>query len=76
MDFTKVKCTVCGRVFSGETAQLAAEECAAKHEKIIISLWDYELSNFLNYFKVHDRNFLPKGFLKKLRKLQGRALRG
>lgn len=76
MNYTKEKCTVCGKVFSGETAQLAAEECASKHERIIISIWDYELANFLNYFNIHEKRFLPKGFLKKLRNLQGRALRG
>ena len=74
--YEKVTCELCGEVFHGEGANLKAEKCRDGHNKIVFSIWDYELGNFINYFNTHDRNFLPKGFLAKLKRLNGRALRG
>jgi hypothetical protein len=72
--YEKAKCEVCGKVFSGENAQLRAEQCRDGHERIIISLWDYELPGFISFFNTYDRALLPKGFVSKLRRLQGKAL--
>lgn len=69
------KCDICGREFHGEDARLRAEKCRDGHERIFISIWDYELPNFISYFNLGKRELLPRGFLKKLRKLEGRALR-
>jgi len=73
--YDKAKCEICGKVFSGEAPNLQAEKCKESHEKIVISIWDFELPGLINYFNSHERSFLPKDFLKKLRNLQGRALR-
>ncbi len=67
-------CPICGVAFTGENANLKAEECEKKHTKIIISIWDYELADFLSFFNTYDRSLLPKNFLRKLRNLTGRAL--
>ena len=72
--YTKVKCERCGKVFHGENANLEAETCRDRHERIVLSVWDFELPGFISYFNTHDRSLLPKGFLSKLRKLTGRAL--
>jgi len=72
----KVECSVCGKVFTGELANLEAEQCRDGHEIIVISIMDFELPGLINYFTSHDRRFLPKDFLKKLRNLRGRVLRG
>ena len=74
--YEKAKCEICEEVFHGEDANLKAEKCRDAHNKIIFSIWDYELANFINYFNIHDRTLLPKGFLAKLKRLNGRALRG
>jgi hypothetical protein len=74
--YDKVTCKICGKNFSGETANLQAEKCEHAHEKVVISLWDFELPGLINFFSTNDRALLPKDFLRKLRNLQGRVLRG
>jgi len=76
MEFNKVKCEICEQEYSGEHANLLAEQCRDTHEHIIISIWDYELPGLINYFSSHKQEFLPKNFLRKLRNLRGRVLRG
>jgi hypothetical protein len=76
MNYEKYECKLCGKVFTGEYSKARAEECEHGHDVITISIMDYELPGLINYFNTHDRAFLPKGFLKKLRNLQGRVLRG
>jgi hypothetical protein len=76
MNYEREECPKCGRTFTGEHAKLKAEECEANHEIIVFSIMDYELPGFISYFNTHDRRLLPKGFIRKLKNLQGRALRG
>ncbi len=76
VEYNKVKCELCGLSYSGEDANLKAEECRDAHDVVVISLWDFELPGLINYFNTHDKSLLPKGFTRKLRNLQGRVLRG
>lgn len=76
IDATHSKCSVCKQLFVGVSAQVLAEKCEQTHEKVFISVYDFELSNFLTYFKTHKQNLLPRGFVRKLQRLESRALRG
>ena len=73
----KYKCKVCGKSYSGEDAKIHAERCAEQHERVFISVMDFELAGFINWVNSRGTSGeLPKGFLRKLHGLEGRALRG
>lgn len=79
MDDTEIEacsCEICGNTWHGENAKLSAERCRDAHQKIFISVWDFELPKLISYFNTGNREYLPKEFVNKIRKLEARALRG
>ena len=79
MDDTEIEacsCEICGNTWHGENAKLSAERCRDAHKRIFISVWDFELPMIVSYFNTGNRDLLPDGFKKKIKKLENRALRG
>lgn len=63
-------CEICGRMWHGENAKLNSERCRDAHQKIFISVWDFELPQLISYINTGNRDLLPDGFKKKIKKLE------
>lgn len=72
----KYRCEICGEEFTGELARLNSEKCRDSHEKVYIEIWDFELPQVVSFINTGDRRLLPKQFLRHMRALSARALRG
>jgi len=69
-------CRTCKKRFVGETARLESEACEANHTRIFLYVWDFELPKLVSFFNTFERELIPDEFLKQLKRLNGRALRG
>lgn len=74
IDVDKFKCEICSKEFSGDSSRLDAELCEKNHERLFISIYDFELPGLIAFFNTGNREFLPRIFLKKLYSLEKRAL--
>lgn len=69
-------CRICKKRFVGEVSRLEAEACEVSHNRIFLYVWDFELPKLVSFFNTFERELLPEEFLKQVKKLHGRALRG
>ena len=70
------KCRICGEVFHGDLAKLQAEACEAKHTRVFLYVWDFELPKLVSFINTLNPELLPEEFAQQVRKLNGRTLRG